>query len=311
MGLTNFPNGISSFGVPVLPAVGGGAASGNVFWVDSSGSSGPGGTFKNPFPTLALAFDRCTANNGDVIYVKEGHSETFSAADGTDFDVAGVSVIGLGRGALRPKLIFDTAATADMNISAANIFFSNFVLEAGFADIVRAIQVTAANVWLDQLEFVDQAAAENWLTPIKATGTTDNEADGLTVTSCKWTSADAAGLEFIEINADLARLTVRNNYVAHEGTASPLVLVATGKDIPYHDIRDNFLSHKMTANELLVNCDTAVNPGIIAHNRVGHADVTTTHDLGIDALGSRLFDNLSVSTDSLSGFVLPAIDTDA
>jgi len=67
----------------------------------------------------------------------------------------------------------------------------------------------------------------------------------------------------------------------------------------------------MTANELLLNNDQSDNTGIIAHNRVGHADVTGAHDLGIDGLGCRLFDNLSVSTDSLSGFVLPAIDADS
>ena len=57
--------------------------------------------------------------------------------------------------------------------------------------------------------------------------------------------------------------------------------------------------------------DTNNNNGIIAHNRIGHADVTGAHDLGIEGLGCRLFDNLSVSTDDLSGFVLPALDVDS
>ena len=67
----------------------------------------------------------------------------------------------------------------------------------------------------------------------------------------------------------------------------------------------------MTAGNMLVTNDTASpnNSGIIAHNRVGHADTTTTITMGAVG-GCRFFDNLNVSTDALSGFVLPAIDVD-
>jgi hypothetical protein len=311
MPISNYPNGfrqgVNVLGMPVLNTY-----AGQVLWVDSGiDSNGNNGTRDQPFATVDYAFSKCNANSGDKILVYPGHSETFAAADGAGLDVAGVTLEGLGRGTDRPKFIFDTADTADINISAANVTVRNFVFESGIADLVRCIQVTAAYAWIDYCEFTDQAATENFFTPIKATGTTDNEADGLTVTNCRWASVDAAGLEFIEGNADIKGLTVQNNMVVHEGTASPLVLMATGKDMQYCDIRGNFLSHKMTANELLINCDTSANSGIIAHNRVGHADVTTTHDLGIDGLGCRLFDNLSVSTDSLSGVVLPAIDVNS
>lgn len=312
MPISNYPNGfafgVNIRGMPLLNSYGG-----NVYWLDSgTGSDGNKGTFDRPFATLDYAFSQCTASNGDVIMVKPGHSETFSAADGAGLDVAGVSVIGLGNGSIRPKFIFDTAATADINVSADDIYIHNLVFEAGFADIVRCIQVTAENFHIDSCEFTDQATDENWLTPIKATGTTDGEANGLTVTNCKWTSVDAGGLEFIEGNADITGLVARNNFVVHEGTASPLILLATGKDLKYCDIQWNFVSHKMTANELFINVDTTGtnNSGIIAHNRIGHADTTGAHDLGIDGLGCRLFDNLSVSTNALSGFVLPAIDVD-
>ena len=67
--------------------------------------------------------------------------------------------------------------------------------------------------------------------------------------------------------------------------------------------------HKMTTLELFLDIDTA-STGIVAHNRVRHADVTTTHDLGINGIGLGLFDNLSVSTDALSGVLLPAADVD-
>lgn len=263
------------------------------------------------YNTIDAAIGACTAAQGDVIYVMPGHTETISAAAAITADISGVSIIGLGSYDLRPQILMDTATTVDILVSAANVTFRNLVFNAGFADIVRAFRITAKGCHLDNVEFDDNAVDQNFLTPIKATSTTDNNADGLKVTNCKWFSVDAAGLEFIEANADIKHLVVENNVVAHEGTASPLVLFATGKDAQYCSIQRNRLSHKMTANELLVNIDTSANSGIIADNYVGHADVTTSHDLGIDGLGCRLFNNYSVSTGSLSGLLLPAADVDS
>jgi hypothetical protein len=317
--MSNYPNGFNG-GLTVRGLPLNLTHPGKVFWVSDSGlagfpnrkgpSDGNKGGYLDPFATIDYAIGQCIANRGDVIMVMPGHTDTLTGAAGIALDVAGVNIIGLGQYDDRPRIVLDAAA-ATVVVSAANCTLKNLTLVAGFADVVAAIDVTAAGVVLDSLVFEDNTTAENFLTPVKSTSTVDNTADGLTVVNCRWSSVDVAGLEFIEANADIKDLVVDGNYVVHEGTASPLVLFATGKDAQYAQITYNFLSHKMTANELLVNIDTAANSGIIAHNRVGHADVTTTHDLGIDALGCRLFDNLSASTDAVSGVVLPAIDVDA
>jgi hypothetical protein len=311
MPISNYPNGfadgVSLLGMPVLNTY-----AGNVFWVDSAtGSNGNKGTRERPFATLDYAIGRCTADNGDIIMVMPNHAETITGAGGITADVAGISIIGLGHYNQRPRFLMDGGTTVDVAVSAADVSFHNLVFSSGHADVVRCFNITAKGCWLNGLEFDENTTDEDWLTPIKATSTTDNNADGLMVTNCRWLQASASGLEFIEGNADIKGLVVRNNYVVHEGTASPLVLLATGKDAHYCDIQWNFLSHKMTANELLVNIDTSANFGIIAHNRVGHADTTTTHDLGIDGLGCRLFDNLSTSVDNLSGLLLPAADVNS
>ena len=99
MGLTHFPNGVSSFGVPVLPGVGSGIYSGDTFFVDSgAGSDSNLGTFEKPFGTIDYAVGKCTASNGDTIYVKEGHAEAVTAAGGLDLDVAGITIAFLGAG---------------------------------------------------------------------------------------------------------------------------------------------------------------------------------------------------------------------
>ena len=96
-----FPNGVALRGVPVaLPHPG------KVFWVSSTvGLNGNKGTYENPFQTIDFAVGRCRANKGDIIFVMPGHVETVTAAAGLDLDVAGITLVGLGNGNLRP---FDT-----------------------------------------------------------------------------------------------------------------------------------------------------------------------------------------------------------
>lgn len=311
-----FKDGIVVRGIPLVQS-----HPGKVFWVyngsallagQKAGSDGNDGSFNAPFSTLDYAIGRCTANRGDVIFVKPGHSETYSAADGFSLDVAGVAVVGLGSGSLKPKFILDTADTADVNISAANCALVNVQFEAGFADIVRAIQITAAYATILNVDFVDQAADENFLTPIKCTSTTDNNADGLWVEGCTWFSPDALGVEFIEGNADIRYAYIADNVIIHEGTDSPLVLMATGKDLKMTRILRNYKSTKDTAAAIFLDIDTTGtnNSGIVAYNMMGHADVTGAHGLTAADNGFRFFQNYSTSVNNLSGLLLPAADVD-
>lgn len=318
--MSNYPGGFAS-GVVIRGLPLHTAHPGKVYWVyngtallqgQRAGSNGNDGSFNAPFSTVDYAIGRCTANRGDIVMVKPGHSETFGAADGFDLDVAGVAVVGLGSGSNKPKFIFDTATTADMNISAANCSLINVVMEAGFADIVRAIQITAAYATVKNVDFTDQAADENWLTPIKATSTTDNNADGLWVEACTWLSPDIAGLEFIEVNADVRYAVIIDNYIVHEGTDSPLILAATGKDLKMAKIIGNFKSTKDTAAAIFLDIDTTGtnNSGIVAWNLMRHADVTTAHGLTAADNGFGFFENYSSSVNNLSGLLLPAADVD-
>lgn len=150
MGLSNFPNGVSSFGMPVIGG-GGTMTTGNVFFVDSGATAkggdvvGKGKDPSTPFVTLDFAVGRCTANNGDIIFVMPGHSETLSAAAALDLDVAGITVIGLGNGEDRPKFTFDTAITADMDVDAANITLHNLIFINGIDNLTAPIDVNAAD----------------------------------------------------------------------------------------------------------------------------------------------------------------------
>lgn len=69
MPLTNFPNGVTSFGVPVLGTVAGLPTTGTYWFVDpASGSDGNEGTSPEfPFATLYRAVSRAADGNNDVI----------------------------------------------------------------------------------------------------------------------------------------------------------------------------------------------------------------------------------------------------
>lgn len=136
-----FANGVNIRGLPVLNSY-----PGDVFWVDSgSGSDGNKGSFDRPFASLDFAVGKCTANNGDVIMVKPGHSETLSSAGALDLDVAGITVVGMGNGEDRPQFTFDTAITADMDVDAANITLVNLVFVNGIDNLTAPIDVNSAD----------------------------------------------------------------------------------------------------------------------------------------------------------------------
>lgn len=135
-----FPGGVAVSNMPLV-----GVRPGNIFWVDSGSSLSSQGTFKQPFSTIDEAVGACTANNGDVIFVAPGHTESVVAAAGINLDVAGISIIGLGQGENRPKVTFTTAITADMDVGAANIRVENIIFINGVDNLTAPIDVNAAD----------------------------------------------------------------------------------------------------------------------------------------------------------------------
>lgn len=303
---SGFGNGVMSRGRVIADFAG------NAYWVNSAtGSNGNKGTRARPFATLDYAFSQCTANQGDVIFVAPNHAETITGAGGIAHDVAGVSVVGLGTGNQRPRFLMDAGTSVTYAISAADAYVGNIVFASGHADVVACFDITGVYAHIDGCEFVDNVADENFKSAITCSGA-DGTATGLKVTGCRFMTPDAATLGFILTTGDVEFMEVTDNVVVSEGTGlATLITCATGKDLKRCFIARNYLSSKATANNLFIHNDTASpnNSGIIAHNRCGHADVTAGHVLGVVG-GCRMFDNLSVSTDALSGFVIPAIDVD-
>ena len=213
MTLSNFPNGVSSFGVPIvgpewipIPGVGG-----KVFFVDSGqGNNANEGTDKEqPLADVDYAVGKCTANRGDVIICLPGHAETISAAAGWDLDVAGIHIIGIGNGADTPTLTMDTATTVDVDIDAAGITITNIHFKSGYADIAAAIDVNAVDFTLRNCRFTESADNENFLICIQDAAAAAS--DRITVDDCSALQDDAANTHFINFAGTGKGHIVRNN----------------------------------------------------------------------------------------------------
>jgi len=321
MPISNFPNGflngVTIRGVPLQQT-----QPGQVFFVNGSSVLAFGavagvnqsgkGTYTRPFATIDFAVGECTASRGDIICVMPGHTETLSTATALAMDVAGVAVVGLGSGTLRPNLTLDTVTTATIAVSAANVTFKNVIFTANFADIAELFTPTAVNLHLEDCKFTQAAAAMNFV-EIADTSTTDNEVDGLSFLRCEWIEADLATTSLVNVDADIDRLSVVDCDInlGINGVISCIAEVAAGKDLTNCLIDNNRCTRLVTASAvgLITFADTTTtNTGTISNNKWTHRD--TAGELLLTAgTNVNAFNNYATGVIGTSGYLLPAADS--
>lgn len=287
---SNFPNafmqGVTVRQVPLTVS-----NPGKVLWVSSTGAvPGPGattssdanpGTFNKPFASLAgaLASSQCQASRGDLIVLKPGHVETITAAGGIVMSVAGVTVLGLGSGSLRPTFTFTTANTATITVTANNVAFSNCLFVGGFLNVATCFSVANAQVAndfsVDSCEFRDSSAILNFVACVKI-GTTANIADGLSFTNNRvlgQASSPAAATTAVVSASTISRAVFRGNFVSHQVLlANTACLVAMGAtNLTNSIIQGNVTDRPNTSSngELLSTSGTGYFGTIIADNYCG------------------------------------------
>jgi hypothetical protein len=318
---SNFPNGFNSGlyvrGVPIMQS-----HPGKSFWVGNGtallsgqrgGSDGNRGTFDSPFATLDYAVGQCVANRGDIIFVKPGHAETISTATALALDVAGIAIVGLGVGSNRPTFTLDTATTATIGVTAANISIQNCIFTANFADIVSVFTLTTATYFaLEQCYIKATATNMNFLNVIDTDATTGNAA-GLYVENCKWIEPDLATLGFVKLdgtNSDI--LFSRNTLVLGvNNNVASCFAIATGKVATSLVMEENRLYRLNTdtaTGGVLITTDGTTNTGVIARNFVQTAD-TAGEVLVTASSGFGFFENRESGVAGASGYPLPVADS--
>lgn len=315
MGVTPFPHGISSFGVPVTPESSDGLVAGNVMFVGKSASSkwiagadnpyyGP---MDAPFASIDYAIGQCTANQGDIIYVLPGHTETISAAGGITADVAGVSIIGLGYGTFRPKITWSAAASSCL-ITAANVKIKNILTTISIDEVVSMFASSASDTTLDMVNFTPYGALGVTGQAIQFLLTTAAAAN-LTLKNCTHLQATAAAADqkWIQlVGVDNPRiLNNRIDILAKAATGS--IALSGSTACTNVEVVGNRIIWRGATITSVINFVTG-STGVIAYNGVG-SGIAGTVTANITGDGCYFFENYSIDAVNASGILTPAAGT--
>jgi hypothetical protein len=228
----------------------------------------------NLFTSLDTAVGSCVLDRGDMIKVCPGYTGTISAAGGVTLDVPGITIQGFGVGTLMPTLTLDTATTATLLVSAANVSMANILIDATGVDaIARPIDIRAAGFWMEKCEVyfaktsfvalkamsVSSAAFGNRLTLI------GNHFHGDAVASCT-NALEILGGDGINIRGN----TIVGNFTVGLGCTNVTV-------------DGNWLSNRTAlANKVAVF--VASSTGRFTNNRISYATVLSVLPLTGDAI---------------------------
>lgn len=286
-----------------LPAVGNAPlTTGNVWFVDSGtgSNSNDGKSIESPLATIDAAIGKCTASNGDLIIVFPGHAETISGATSLVMDVAGVHVLGLGSGSLRPTLTF-SATTSTISISGADCTLENMLLVSDIDDCAVGITAaaTADGLTLKNIEMRDGAANKEFLVAVSiAAACTDVTIDGFQFHGLAGGMTDCillvgAADRFRLLNSFI-RCDASDKVVDGSAAASVGVVIW---------------------NNLMINIDTAAGLGVAFHNSstgfVANNHMANLKDGVAPFSGTGLAYSQNYGTNALnaSGIILPAVDS--
>ena len=243
---------------------------GHVFFVQSTharalDNAGHGRSPDLPCATLEYAMSLCTANAGDVIYLMPGHVELVATAGALAMDVAGVTIIGVGNGTIQPIIRF-TLAAADMNVTAANITMENINFQAGVADVLIAIHITAADFTIRKSRFTEQAVDLNAIVWIIDDGAA--AADNITIEDCFCYAPDAVNDAFIRFTGTGDGHVIRRNVLI--GDWDNLACIGGAGAVTHANISDNYIYNLAnTANGCLLFAATAT--GVMNNNMTGNS----------------------------------------
>lgn len=259
-----------------------GKGTGTYFYVDSgTGSSSYDGlSWTTPKATIAQAIALCTANNGDVIWVAQGHSETVGSATACKSSTAGITIIGLGEGSLRPALNVGTLNTAVVHLNAANNIMANMQILCALDGVT-----TLAKVSGDYSGFVDCYFGEGGTdgdmngTTAVTIGVADGDSDHAFVKRCEFYMPDAtAWAQAVLVAKDMVDLDISENRIVGDFSAAGIEIPTAGNACVNARIVGNYVKNTETGDhavEIAAGCS-----GLCARNYVVTDDRTTSIQYG-------------------------------
>lgn len=235
MGYTHFaggfPGGVTIQNLPVLSGI-----SGSVLWVDnqdSGASDDNDGSFDRPCKTLDAAVGK--ASQGDLIVLKEGHLESSTTTVIATVDVKGLTIVGLGSGDTRPKLLVGS----QLVVSSIGTVFNNLQLES-YDDGQDYLVDQNAQATYENCSFIGTSSKQP-LTFIDITGTAGS-CSNTVIRNCEFiseTAGAAAAVSLLEVH-DNVRIE-NSNFIGNFssgaviGIAGKIATMVTIKGNTFHN----------------------------------------------------------------------------
>ena len=266
---TNFSKGLSVYGIPILPNTDD-QVTGDVFFVDNgnvdgANDAGTAGSKNKPFITIDYANNQCAANNGDVIYVLQGHTETLNSTGALVLDVAGVSIIGKGWGGARPIISMSTSGSNEtrVGITGANVRISNITFRANSTAIGSSsvgIAINADDVVIDNCRFDHSSTLTYFATTIEIlTGADRTLIAGNEFFNKGTTAQSDRAINFSGTGGYIGNKIVSNHFVGN--WSGPGVIMGSTDALCYGiEIADNDINNASTiATDRLIYLPSSAN----------------------------------------------------
>jgi len=275
---------------------------GNVYWVDSAANStNATGSFNRPLLTIQAGVDKCTASNGDLVLVKPGHAETITSQ--IDFDKAGVTVRGLGKGNLRPTLTPNGAIDC-IDVSAANMSLENVIFASPGTDAQTAdVNVDAAGFTLLNTKHVGSE-------------TDNNKVSYVTVTA----NGDDCLLKGMRANTSVVAMVIGIDVAAATRVEIDDCTITGNASVGY---TSGTVADSGTASDLVIHHSTLANIGAagegitLGNNSIGavwKCRISSRHDTIANAnspgTGADSFETYATANVSKNGAIAPVVDAD-
>jgi len=272
---------------------------GSIFFLDSGHGSAAdsvsnGTSWDTPFATLDFALGQCTASAGDVIYVASRHTETIATATALAVDVAGVAIIGLGSGNLRPTFsIGATGVTGCIfNIDAANVLVRNLILKPVAVDTTLLMDIDGAGVTVDNCYFEMDIGSYEACTAI------DVATDDCVIKDCVFTCTGDGGARAIAISSTVDNLRIEGCHVEGDWDNAG---IWSDQVFTNALIINNFVSNVATGQHAIEF--SAAGTGILANNRL----YSDTPGIVLDPGSMKCAGNLAVDAINRGGVPVPAV----
>lgn len=257
---------------------------GSQFFVDSvnGSASNDGLTWTTALAGIDAAVGKCTANKGDIIWVAPGHNEGITTAAAIDLDVAGITVIGLGVGSLKPTIDFDNTA-ASVAIGANNVTVKNIRFRTSANAVTVGLDIeagkTGAQVIDCEFGYAETATDEFAIALRNNAGCNDTVID-----RCFFAAGAQAAVAGISVTGASDNVTIKDcRFTGAHSTACINGITTLSTNLL---IKDNLMQQGATEPGIELLTGTT---GVIANNYI--ATNLATIAAAIVADGCWLFEN--------------------